>query len=50
VRNLPEGRSALQWTRLQLDRLGIAEQVKDLISLGIQDFPLTAQRSSENVS
>lgn len=30
VRNLPEGMSALQWTRRQLDRLGIGPEVSEI--------------------
>ncbi len=46
VRNLPEGMSAKQWVRWQLDRLGIGEEVKE-IPWGSKTFklpPSTIQR------
>lgn len=46
VRNLPDGRSALAWTRLQLDRLGIAEQVKE-IPWGSKTFKLPPKETEK---
>jgi hypothetical protein len=39
ARNLPEGQSALQFTRNQLDRLGIGQEVTH-IPLGSKRFKL----------
>lgn len=43
VRNLPDGMSALQWTRLQLDRLGLGAEVKE-IPWGSKTFKLPPSR------
>jgi hypothetical protein len=39
VQNLPDGMSALQWTRRQLDRLGIGPEVSE-IPWGSKTFKL----------